>query len=114
MSCDLNAKEAKKKDICYISRSSYTLYFEVTDKDNNPVDLSGKSLIFKVKEGINSSTSVAELTSTITVTGANNNIVGLPMDFDLKEKRYHHGLKNIDDDSQIMYGYFDVTESVND
>lgn len=113
MACDLNAIEAAKKDICYMSRASYTLSFSVADADGNAVDLSAKTLVFKVKIKKTDSTAVAELSSTITISGASNNIVGLPLDFDLEERKYHYALKNTTDDKPIMYGRFDVTESVN-
>lgn len=114
MGCDLNAISATRQDICYMARASYILYFSVTDLNGDPVDLSGKSLIFEIKKKRYSSSSVAELTSEITITGADDNIVGLPFDFDLEERRYHYGLKNLTDDEPMMEGWFDVTESVND
>lgn len=99
------------KDIYYYSGSTITKTYTVTDGDGNAVDLSGKSLQWTLKKRKNGSV-VAELNSTITVSGIGNNIVSLPLNFDLDEMNYYYDLWNTTDDYPIMYGKLKTTEKV--
>ena len=110
------ALKTARQDIDYYNGDSMTKSYTVT-LGGVAVDLSGDSLILTIKK-TKKGTAIATLstaTGTITVSGADNNIVNLIFNNEFDEERiYLQDLYNITDDDTIWYGNLNVTLEVHD
>jgi len=102
-----------KENIEYYSGAAINKSYTITDSDGAAVDLSGKSLKFTIKKRKKGCV-IAELDSAIIVSGTGDNIVTLPLNFELDEMIYYYDLWNVTDDYPLMYGRFETTEKVID
>ena len=103
------------KVINYYNGDTISKSYAVADSAGNPVDLSGMDLIFTLKKK-KTGVVIESLTSAsgIVISGADNDIFTLTLNFDLDLVRYFHDLYNITGDYTLMYGPFNVTMQVND
>ena len=103
------------KAINYYNGDTINKSYTAADSAGNPIDLSGKDLIFTLKKK-KTGVAIDTLTSAsgIAISGANNDIFTLTLNFDLDLTRYFHDLYNISDDYTLMRGPFTVTLQVND
>jgi hypothetical protein len=112
----LIALSPANKDINYYSNDEFDSYITITDQDDAPVNLSGKTLTLTVKKKKADTATIIEIstTSEITISGANNNIVTFSGQYDLPERSYYFDLHNNTDDKTLVYGRFIVTKKVHD
>ncbi len=96
--------------ITYYANDSYTLSFQVTDEDGDPVSLGGKTLTLTLRKHL--SGTVIETLSTASEISINGSIITVTLNLDLEERAYIYDLYNNTDDETIMYGLFIVTKEV--
>lgn len=101
-------------DIEYYNTESRTKSFTIRDQDNAAVDLSSKTLILTIKVDPSSAVvaTLSTTASTITVSGASDNVVNLIFNLDISRGNYVYDLYNETDDTFIMYGKLSVTGEV--
>jgi hypothetical protein len=102
------------ENIDYYANDEFTNSYAITDENDAPVDLSGKTLTFQARKQKTSSTTVIDIStaSEITISGANNNIVTFSGKYDLDERSYYYDLENTTDSETLMEGLFEVTGDV--
>ena len=101
----LNTVRAEKVEIPYYLRDNFYLKFDVYDQDNVAVDLSGKSLVFSIRETENG-TAIATATTADSEITISTSTVTISKDFSstLTEKVYYADLDNATDNYTIIDG----------
>jgi len=98
-------RRAARIDIKYNIRESFSWSGTVTDSNGDPVDLSGKTLIYSIRttEG---GTALTTITDGITVSGASNNIVTISAESitGIVGRSYYHDLENTTDNEMVFDG----------
>jgi len=102
-----DTRTAKSIDIRFYLRDEFNLVITVTDEDDAAVDLSGKTLVFSIRES-DGGAAISTIDGTsITVSGTGNNTVTLTKVLTgLSEKSYYYDLDNTTDNETIMDGKF--------
>ena len=100
-------RRAANINIPYNLREGFSWSGIITDQDGAAVDLSGKTLVYSIRNSENG-TALSTLTTAteITISGASNNIVTITKASidELKEKTYHHDLENTTDNKMLFDG----------
>jgi len=119
MICNIDTKTAAEKDICYMAGSeiSNNGTFAVTDASGNPVDLTGVVLEMQVKYKPDDPLTRAIIVfktsdSTITISGASNNLITLHGNYQVKTGLWYHDLYRFDNEEYIMAGRFNIVSNV--
>lgn len=114
----INTIKAANVDLKHYSGDVFDLWVAITNSDDTPYDMDGKSLVMQIKRKKTSSTSLMTLQTPneITVSGTDNNeikcdkVITLPEALD--EKAYYYDIENVTDHVTILKGKFEVEGDV--
>jgi len=103
-----DVRRANRKDVKSNLREQFIWIFDVTDQDGDAVDLSGKELVYSIREQENSTALLSGSTTggEVVVSGVNNNRVTITLTLTgMEERSYYHDLENTTDDKMILDGF---------
>jgi hypothetical protein len=99
----MDARHGQDVEITTDLHEKFVLIFAVLDNNDDPVDLTGKSLVFSIRT-TESGTATETLTTAAGTITINTSVVTMSKTLSVSSDVYFHDLLNVTDDKTIMDG----------